>query len=208
MSDSYGSLDRARYFRIAREYGYAIANMHYDVFEGSTPSGSPIVEPKMHGRARRPLPPRAPPLGAGPAPSREEWVSLAGEPTKVLTDAQLQNVYEYIVERADLNRQPAKRLAKKLQTINHKGDGITDIEMGLSDLLVYTKKYQPVKIAIARGRPFSDFKILQKEYNWMRCPRGGYPHKARIDRDYPSGCKDCPWRAYKYCTHPKAYKVE
>jgi hypothetical protein len=51
MSDSYGSLDRARYMQIAREYGPDIASLHYYVFEGP-PISDPVVIPKM-GRARR-----------------------------------------------------------------------------------------------------------------------------------------------------------
>jgi S-formylglutathione hydrolase FrmB len=51
MSDSYGALDRIRYHRIGREYGYGIANLHYDVFDTGSSFG-PMVIPRM-GRAKR-----------------------------------------------------------------------------------------------------------------------------------------------------------
>ena len=55
MSDSYGSLHRARYRRIAGIYGHDIASLHYDVFDTGSSFG-PMVIPKIHGRARRPIP--------------------------------------------------------------------------------------------------------------------------------------------------------
>jgi len=69
MSDSYGSLDRARYHRIAAEYGHDIASLHYDVFDTGSSFG-PMVIPRIHGRIRQPLPSH--PIGGISLPEPED----------------------------------------------------------------------------------------------------------------------------------------